>query len=328
VGSTGLSWSDTGWAREIAAVTSQWLGAFSDRDAEPPTKGSIVTVAEATPTPKLHRPYSRLRGRPERSVTEIIGLKAIPGLPWGAAKETALFAVNHQDQWAELDTDAAVDRLRTHHRGVWDSRAAIGTACHAVMESWFAGETVDLEALVCDMAENDYAAKTWRGAEEDAIERLIGYVDGLEKWWNDWQPSGGTSEDCIRTPGVYVGQRDRWGVQMGGASWGLDLKTTAEQEASKALYYDSWCLQLTAYSRADEVVDYGLDENGKVIELGTRPNEPVEKHGIIHLRGDGNYALYPVEVTDASFEAFLGLARVGKWLRSVEKLEMVPAALS
>lgn len=284
----------------------------------------MTTTAAA----KLHRPYSRIRNKPERSVTEIIGLKAIPGLPWGAAKETALFAVNHQDEWAELETDAAVDRLRTHHRGVWDSRASFGTATHTVMESWFQGETVDLYELVCDLAANERTAVTWRGHEDEMTERLVPYVDGLEKWWNDWTPSGGTAEDCVRTPGIYVGQRDRWGVNMGGSTWGLDLKTTAEQDGSKGLYYDSWCLQLTAYDRAAELVDYALDEKNKVVELGTRPNERVDKHGIVHLRGDGNYALYPVEVTDAAYEAFLGLARVGTWLRAAEKVELTPAELS
>lgn len=286
-----------------------------------------MTTTESPPKP-LHRPYSRIRGKRERSVTEIIGLKSIPGLPWGAAKETALFAVNHQDEWSDLDTDAAVDRLRTHHRGVWDSRATFGTATHSVMEAWFNGQTVDLYELVCDLAANERSAKTWQGHEDEMTERLIPYVDGLEKWWNDCSPTGGSAEDCVRTRDVFVGQRDRWGVKMGGSTWGLDLKTTAEQDGSKGLYYDSWCLQLTAYDRADELVDYGLDEKDKVVELGTRPNERVDKHGIIHLRGDGNYALYEVQVTDASFAAFLGLARVGEWLRDIEKVELTAADLS
>jgi len=284
-----------------------------------------VGTAKAT---KLHRPYSRIRNKPERSVTEIIGLKSIGGLPWAAARETAEFAVRHQNEWVFLDEEEAVDRLRLHHRGVWDSRAAIGTATHAVMEAWFAGVTVDLCEVVCDLAENDRSAKSWQGHEDEMTERLVPYIDGLEKWWNDWTPSGGTAEDCIRTPGVYVGQRDRWGVEMNGHTWGLDLKTTAELDGSKALYLDSWTLQLSAYSRAEQIVDYGLDEKDKVVELGTRPNEPVERHGIVHLRGDGEYALYPVEVTDASYEAFLGLARVGEWLRMIEKITPTPAALS
>lgn len=309
-----------------------------------------MTATEVAHKP-LHRPYARLRGKPERSVTEIIKLKSIPGLPWGAAKETALFAVNHQDEWTDLETDDAVNRLRTHHKGIWDGRAAIGTATHFVLEAWFAGQTVNLFKLVCDLAgtevtpqqddevdtegkripyvKTDYAARTWVGHEAEATERLVGYVNGLERWWNDWQPSGGTSEDCVRTPGIYVGQRDRWGVTMkGGQTWGLDLKSTAQTDDDKGLYLDSWTLQLTAYDRAQELVDYAENDKGKVIELGTRPNERVDRHGIIHLRGDGDYALYPVDVTDEAYEAFLGLAHVGTWLRAIDKLDVTPASLS
>lgn len=285
----------------------------------------LTEVVEQSAQPIPHRPYSRIRGKRERSVTEIIGLKSIGGLPWAAAKETAMFAVLHQDQWMDLAPDEAVDRLRTHHRGVWDSRACIGTATHAVMEAWFKDETVDLKELVADLAANERTAKTWVGHEDEITARLVPYVDGLEKWWNDFTPTGGTAEDCVRTPGVFIGQRDRWGVQMDGSTWGLDLKTTAEQDGAKGLYADSWSLQLAAYARASEIVTYGWDEKGKLTEISTRPNEPVDRTGIIHLRGDGEYALYEVPVTDRAFESFLSLASVAQWLHSIEK--DVPVAL-
>lgn len=277
-----------------------------------------MSIAEVAVQPVPHRPYSRIRGKRERSVTEIIGIKSVGGLPWAAARETAMFAVHHQDEWRDLPDDEAVDRLRTHHRGVWDSRASIGTAVHTVMESWFAGSPVDLAEIVADLAENERTAKTWRGHEAEIVTRLIPYVDGLEQWWTDWSPTGGTSEDCVREPGVYIGQRDRWGVTMDGSTWGLDLKSTAEQDPSKALYLDSWKLQLAAYSRASECVDYGWVD-GKLTEIGTRPNEPVQRHGIVHLRGDGDYTMVEVEITDADYEAFMRLAHFGHWLNGVEK---------
>lgn len=290
-------------------------------------------TATVTPVekPVPHRPYSRIRGKRERSVTEIIGLKSIQGLPWAAARETAMFAVHHQDKWSDLAPDDATEHLRRHFRGVWDSRAAIGTATHAVMEAWFAGETVDLYDIVCDLAQNERTAKTWQGREDEMTTLVTGYVDGLEKWWNDWSPKGGSAEDCVRYPGVYVGQRDRWSVEMGGKTWGLDLKSTAEQDAEKAIYHDSWLLQLSAYDRAPEIVEYGWDDKGKLAELSTRPNEPVDAHGIIHLRGDGNYSLFEITVTDQSFEAFMALAQLGHWLHAIDKdipPALVPAVLS
>ena len=106
---------------------------------------------------------------------------------------------------------------------------------------------------------------------------------------------------------------------MDGALWGLDLKCTAEQDGDKAIYGDSWVLQLAAYARAPEIVTYGYDLTGKLGELSTRPNEPVDRTGIVHLRGDGHYSLFEVPVTDRSFEAFMSLASVAQWLHSIEK---------
>ena len=263
-----------------------------------------------------HRPYARLRNKPERSVTEIIGLKAIDGLPWAAAKETARQAVRHPESWQSLEEDAAVDYLRKFHRGIWDARAANGTATHAVMEAWVDGTTVDLYDLVCDMAENDYQAVSWRGNEAEATERLGLYVDGLEKFWHDWSPEGCVSEQCVRMPGVYIGQRD-----LGATCRGLrvlhDIKTTAERDGEKGVYHDSWALQLAGYDKAPEIVHYGFDEKDKIVETGTEPNEPHDSCRVIHLRGDGGYSLYEVDAGEQTFRQFLGLAAFNTWLRDL-----------
>lgn len=285
-----------------------------------------MTAADAfdEPKPVPHRPYSRIRGKRERSVTEIIELKSIQGLPWAASRLTGEFAYDYPEKWKDLPRDDAVDVLRRHHRGVWDSRASYGTGTHAVMEAWYAGTTVDLYDLVCKMATEDREARTWQGIEDLVTERLTGYVDGLEKWWNDWSPEGGTSEDCVRTPGVYIGQRDRWLVRMRGQLWGLDLKCTAQQDAEKGVYGDSWTLQLAAYRHAEQCVDYAFNEQGRITEVGTRPNEPVDRTGIVHLRGDGNYSLFEVETTEKAHQAFLTLAHFNTWLRQLPQ----PTALN
>ncbi len=84
--------------------------------------GTPLDPRQRTP----HRPYARKRGGPP-SVTTIIGAQAKDGLQWGAAKENALFAVHHYDEWCDLDQPEAVDRIRKHFKGVWDGRAALGT---------------------------------------------------------------------------------------------------------------------------------------------------------------------------------------------------------
>lgn len=283
-----------------------------------------MTDAFDGPRPIPHRPYSRIRGKRERSVTEIIELKGIPALPWAAAKVTGEFAYDYPEKWKDLPRDEAVEVLRKHHRGIWDSRAAIGTACHTVMEAWDAGETVDLYEIVCDLAAKEYTARTWQGIEDLIVERITPYVDGLERWWNDWEPHGGTTEECVRTPGIYIGQRDRWNVTMRGKKWGVDLKCTAQQDSEKGVYGDSWTLQLAAYRHAEECVEYDWDENGKIVEVGTYPNEPVDATAIIHLRGDQSYTLFEVPTDETAHQAFLTLAHFNTWLRQIPK----PVALN
>lgn len=273
-----------------------------------------MTITQQKPP---HRPYSRIRGKREKSVTEILSHMGIPGLPWGAAKETALFAVHHQDQWINLATDKAVDRLRMHHRGVWDGRASMGTATHAVMESWVDGTTVDLRQLVYDMAANDRQAKSWVGVEDQKVKELTGYVDGLEKFWLDFAPTDIDSEAVVRRPGLAIGQRDIV-CTIKGQRWLCDIKTTATLDADKAIYGDSWRLQMVGYNRCPEVVYYGYDEKNKLVETGTAPNEPAERCGIIHLRGTNDYTFFEVEADDAAEKVFVGLAEMVQWLDTLQ----------
>ncbi|HEX7355270.1 MAG TPA: PD-(D/E)XK nuclease family protein [Mycobacteriales bacterium] len=254
-------------------------------------------------------------------MTEIIGYKAVPGLPWGAAKETALYAVNSFDEWRDLLDDAATDVLRLRHRAVWDSHASIGTALHAVNEAWDAGTEVDLDALVCDMADSDKQAKLWQGHEAETVDRLEGYVDGLEKFWNVHRPIERRCEECVRTPNVYVGQRDMVAtINWRGAKSRvlLDIKTTHEQDPEKAVYHDSWALQLAAYRYAEECVGYALNDAGKVVETGAWENDPVDACAVIHLRGDGGFTLYEVAADEDAYQAFLALASFGRWDRALK----------
>jgi hypothetical protein len=242
-----------------------------------------------------HRPYARKRNGPP-SVTTILDAMATPGLEWGSAKETALFAVHHQDEWTHLDPDVAVNKLRRHFRGVWDGRADVGTAVHHINEAW-----------------------TW-GEDADVPPELVGYVDGLERFWRDFQPETVATEEVVRYPDgnlSYIGQRD-WVADLGGDRWLLDIKTTAQQDADKGVYPDSWRLQLAAYRWATEIVLY--DEKNK--EVGTVPNYPVDRCGVIHLRGDGDYTLYELQAGKAEWERFLQLRRVWTW---VNKEASVPA---
>jgi len=254
------------------------------------------------------RPYARLRSS-EPSVTTIINVLDKPGLQWGASKEAALYAVYSHDDWYAMDQSTAVDRIRRQFKGVWDGRAAMGTLVHTVNEDWCAGRTANLGALVAGY-------KGWEKEQPQKMAEANQYVDGLAKFWDDWKPTDIRSEDILRTPGKYIGTRDIVAT-MRGERWLLDIKTTAEQNAEKGIYGDAWGLQLAAYRYAQEVITYELDDKKKPKVATVTDNEPVDRCGIIHLRGNGEYTLFEVDAGPGMYDAFLRLCDVLAWRKTV-----------
>jgi hypothetical protein len=262
----------------------------------------------------IHRPYSMIRGS-EPSVTTILEMLPKPGLPWGAAKETAMFAVLHPDRWQHLAEAEAVDVLRRHHRGIWDGRAAVGTLVHAVNEAYCDGEVVDLDKLIDQTIDTDRNARTWRDADRDDLtEQVLGYVLGLEKWWDQYRPTDVRSEVVVRCPGLYIGQTDLR-CTIDGDDWLLDLKTTNKQDDGSGLYVDSWSLQLAMYGAARETVTYDtvdapdIKRGFRVVEAGTGPWSRPQRYGVIHLRGDEEFTVYELPVTRAVERTAFRLAR-------------------
>lgn len=223
-----------------------------------------------------------------------------------------------RDEWLALDDDKAIDRLYKHHRGIWDSRAAMGTLVHAVNEAWTWGEEVDIaEQVVALSTRPKSPVRSWQGREHFVVSDAEPYIDGLKRFWLDWQPVTIATEEVVRHPdkvNPYIGQRD-WVCDLHGERWLLDIKTTAEKDQEKGLYLDSWRLQLAAYRHAEEIVLY--DDEGNEVE--SRPNYPVAHCGVIHLRGDGQYALYELQAGGGEFTRFLQARGLWAWVNRDSK---------
>ncbi len=270
---------------------------------------------------RVHRPYRDKI----KSITTVIGVLDKPGLPWGAANETAAFAVHHQAEWDHLSYADAYDRLRKHHKGIWDGRAAMGTLVHAVAEAWADQGEADVEALV---AEVQAAGRIWQHlTPEQVIVEANGFIDGLELWWIDWEPEVLAVEEVVRHNGqnAYIGTCDLRCL-INGETWRIDYKTTGKTEDGKGVYPDSWRLQLAALTYADEIVHYDGAE-----ETDTEKNFPVSHCGIVLLRGDGRYSFYEVTAGGTEHNRFLQLCGIYDWLQSVKKdqglVEQVPLRL-
>jgi hypothetical protein len=273
------------------------------------TATAPVTLTRA----QRSRPYAR-SGIP--SVTT--GIENLSKhMEWGSAKETALFAVHHRTVWENLDPDEAVELLRTHFRGVWDGRSAMGTLVHAINDAWCRGETVDVLDIIEDMAEDDRKAIAWRGQTEDVVAVALGFIKGLRLFWQEWRPTDNHTEEIVRLPGVFIGTSD-WRTRLrDGISTRLDLKSTSQTDEAKGIYHDSFALQLTAYNRAPEIVHYDWNEKGKPFVAGTEPNERCDRLAVVHLRGDSKYELLEVDGSDDTYRQFIALLGLNNWRKNL-----------
>jgi hypothetical protein len=281
---------------------------------------------------RLHRPYARLK-REELSVTEVLECLPKPGMSFAAAKETALYAAFHTD-WQKLSMDEAVKNLTRHHSGVWDGRAAMGTLIHAVNERYFDGSGVDLGYEITQLMETESKARTWKARDPQSVfDDAVGYVLGLEKWWNDYRPNGLWAEGVVREPGICIGQFDMlafvdgaWPSDgfMGEQSTLIDFKTTAQQNPDKGIYMDSWSLQLNAYAHCSEQVFFGTIEDTKgrehIEEFGKADWDRPERAAVVHLRGDGDYEFFEIPLLESTWEKFKGLVSVARYVKEQAKV--------
>lgn len=262
------------------------------------------------------------------AVSSVLNVLNKDGLPWGAAKETALFAIHHQDEWMRLDNEAAYHRLRQHHRGVWDDKAAIGTLAHSVAELWTSGELVDLEVLV-STSEPCKKRKWDEQKQNEVVVKLIGYVDSLERFWMEQEPEFEQVERTVVCPFdineppedhplggndpevCYGGTFDAKGrLKRDGRVVRLDWKTGKR-------YPIETTLQLAAYDFAPYLGIY--DSAGKLIDL--EPNTRAEVCSIVYLHDDGTYEILDLPVDQAAWGRFIELRRMKHWLDEMKKWE-------
>jgi hypothetical protein len=169
------------------------------------------------------------------------------------------------------------------------------------MEEWIHGRAVDISKLTEDPQQ---------------VNEVMRNCDGLEKFLNDFTLTEVTSEEIVRQPGEWIGTRDVL-CTINGQRWLLDLKSTGNQEAGKGLYVDSWATQLAAYRYALQVVTFKRDDKGKIVEDKVTLNESVDRCGVIHLRGDGEYQLLEIDAGPEALDIFHSLRQVHLWRKSL-----------
>lgn len=223
------------------------------------------------------------------SVSLVLDVLNKPNLPWGAAKETALYAIHHQDEWQHLTTEDAYEKLRGHHRGVWDDKAARGTRVHTMAQAWCEGQDVDC-------------------SHEDAP-----YLDALERFYMDYAPATVLAERTViyRQTGLEYGGTPDWLAELsdGRRTW-IDLKTGKR-------YPIDTTLQLAAYRHAEGVAVY--NEMGGLESVDPMPES--DGAHVLYLHPDGTYEFLPVPANRAAHDTFLHLRRIWTWQQDMTRWE-------
>lgn len=209
-----------------------------------------------------------------RSVTTILNALGKPWLGAWAAKMVAEYAYDRRDLWAELNKAEAVRLLKG---APWEKRDAAGDVGTSVHHA--------IEALVLGQSPPPYPPE------------IAGHMSHFDRFNDDYRPEWYAAEAAVfsRTH-KYAGTLDGI-VGIGGKSYILDVKT------SKAVYPDTYPLQLAAYAHAEFM---GLPD-------GTEAPLPAIDGGLIlHLTAT-DYSLIRVRIDEPVFHSFLYVLAAYRW---------------
>lgn len=239
------------------------------------------------------RPYSRDRQYP--SATTLIGQLDKPGLPWAAANETAKYAINHAGEWRQLNQDEAYDKLRKHHRGLWDNAALLGTTTHHAAECFASGEAF---ALPDDMT------------DPHDVAQVSLFINGLTDWWTTRQPVVLATELIVRHTSDrarYIGSLDMLAL-IDGVPTILDWKCTKKTDGDG--YVNDWTLQTHMYALATEICHYHgtkLQSTMTWAEAGLpQPTQGM----VVNIMGDGSWREFSCAIDPTVMDTIAALYAV------------------
>lgn len=241
------------------------------------------------------------------SVTTIIG-NGLPKpalLPWGI-KSVAVAAVSEVDRLQAMVRASGDDPCPCSGR-CHDEKARCAPSCEALVSvvGWLKGspyrqrdKAADLGSLVHARIESLILGQP----EPSAPPVARGFLEAFDAFVRDWHPTFEAAEFTVYNRGEHYAGTGDWLARIPGH--GLVL---GDQKTGKSIYSDV-CLQLAAYRYAEFI---GLPDGTEA------PMPAADECMALHLRGDGTYALVPV---DAGPEAFLSFKYVREVFRFTEDL--------
>lgn len=214
-----------------------------------------------------------------------------PQLTYWAAKSVAEHVADNLDQivlWQGLRRDTLITELKGVPWAKRDAAAAKGTEVHSLAE------------------------KLSKGEEIDVPEHLAGYVDACIRFLDEWQVQPVLTEAVIASrKWSYCGTIDGIADFVTQERLAYDFKTSASG------IFGETALQIAAYAHADVYLDNDGNE------------QPVSDLGIqgglgVWLRADGRYEVYPMDISEPVFKAFLYVSHVARLMDGMKEWKGAP----
>lgn len=177
----------------------------------------------------------------------------------------------------------AAVKLGPDFKKEWDAKAERGSRLHAHFERWLSGKDVD------------------------ALDDELGYLDALEAFFKDYQPTTIAVERVVLSSAGYGGRFDTI-VEIDGVPWIVDLKNGKQHRIEHTM-------QLAAYRYADGMAVY--DDMGAFSHV--EPLPLIDRAACLYLSDDGSYVFREYPADRDAFGAFLNLLLVHRWLSATKK---------
>lgn len=192
-----------------------------------------------------------------------------------AAEATSALAVDHLELLGSLERDEAYDLCVGATRRDRDRAANRGTEVHRLAEQIAAGGQPEIPS------------------------ELRGHVAAYEQFRCDWQPREEIVEQVVLSRRWrYGGTFDLWAKLPTLGPSLIDIKTNRSGPFAEV------ALQLAGYAHTDIMWADGEE----------RSMPQIRSFAVLWLRADG-YDLFPYEVTDREWHAFLNAREMALWMR-------------
>lgn len=237
-------------------------------------------------SPKAHT-YA-IDGRRAPGVTTVIRNSTDkPGLVGAAAREVAIWAANHRDDYESLGEREWIKQATGAYREVWNRARDNGTRLHLAALQMINGDPV--EAVDRDTGE------VW---PDDAIRQAT----QLARFMDEWEVQPLIAERPVfNVTNWWAGTVDLVANLKDGRRWLIDYKTGASG------IWPETSMQCAAYRHAEFVQ---MERDGELVDL---PMPQVDEVGALWVRPDG-YELGPVRADLIWYGYFQHMLPVSAWV--------------